>query len=263
MQHLKELYEYREMIFSLVRKDLRGRYKGSVLGFLWTFINPLLQLVVYTIVFSVIMRASYEQYYLFLFVALVPWMFFSSSVTDGASSILREKDMVKKIYFPREVLPISTVTSGFVNMILTFIVVFVVVIISGRGLNPLALLCLPVVMIVEYILCLGIALIVSSLTVYLRDLQYILGIFVMALQYLTPVMYGVDMVERSSAGKWLVMMFNLNPMTPIIKIYRQIIYYGEVPELGSLLIAVAVGVVFIVVGEILFKRLQKGFAEEF
>lgn len=263
MQHFKELYEYREMIISLVRKDLRGRYKGSVLGFLWTFINPLLQLIVYTIVFSIIMNTSYEQYYLFLFVALVPWMFFSSSVTDGAASILKEKDMVKKIYFPREVLPISTVTSGFVNMILTFIVVFVVVIISGRGLNPLALLCLPVVMIVEYILCLGIALIVSSITVYLRDLQYILGIFVMALQYLTPVMYGVDMVERSSAGKWLIMMFNLNPMTPIIKIYRQIIYYGEVPELGSLLIAVAVGVVFIVVGEILFKRLQKGFAEEF
>ena len=263
MQHFKELYEYREMIISLVRKDLRGRYKGSVLGFLWTFINPLLQLIVYTIVFSIIMNTSYEQYYLFLFVALVPWMFFSSSVTDGAASILKEKDMVKNINFPREVLPISTVTSGFVNMILTFIVVFVVVIISGRGLNPLALLCLPVVMIVEYILCLGIALIVSSLTVYLRDLQYILGIFVMALQYLTPVMYGVDMVERSSAGKWLVMMFNLNPMTPIIKIYRQIIYYGEVPELGSLLIAVAVGVVFIVVGEILFKRLQKGFAEEF
>ena len=186
MQHLKELYEYREMIFSLVRKDLRGRYKGSVLGFLWTFINPLLQLVVYTIVFSVIMRASYEQYYLFLFVALVPWMFFSSSVTDGASSILREKDMVKKIYFPREVLPIATVTSAFVNMILTFIVVFGVVIIAGRGIHIHAMLCLPIVMIVEYILCLGIALIVSSITVYLRDLQYILGIFVMALQYLTP-----------------------------------------------------------------------------
>ena len=169
MQHLKELYEYREMIFSLVRKDLRGRYKGSVLGFLWTFINPLLQLVVYTIVFSVIMRASYEQYYLFLFVALVPWMFFSSSVTDGASSILREKDMVKKIYFPREVLPIATVTSAFVNMILTFIVVFGVVIIAGRGIHIHAMLCLPIVMIVEYILCLGIALIVSSITVYLRD----------------------------------------------------------------------------------------------
>ena len=275
MQHLKELYEYREMIFSLVRKDLRGRYKGSVLGFLWTFINPLLQLVVYTIVFSVIMRASYEQYYLFLFVALVPWMFFSSSVTDGASSILREKDMVKKIYFPREVLPIATVTSAFVNMILTFIVVFGVVIIAGRGIHIHAMLCLPivmiveyilylpVVMIVEYILCLGIALIVSSITVYLRDLQYILGIFVMALQYLTPVMYGVDMVENSGAGYWLVFLFNLNPMTPIIRIYRQIIYYGEVPELHSLLLALIVGIVFIVIGEVMFKKLQKGFAEEF
>ena len=256
MQHIKELYEYREMIISLVRKDLRGRYKGSVLGFLWTFINPLLQLIVYTIVFSIIMNANYEQYYLFLFVALVPWMFFSSSVTDGAASILKEKDMVKKIYFPREVLPISTVTSAFVNMILTFLVVFAVVIVAGRSINPF-------VMIVEYILCLGIALIVSSITVYLRDLQYILGIFVMALQYMTPVMYGVDMVERSGAGKWLILIFNLNPMTPIIKIYRQIIYYGEVPELSSLLIAVVVGVVFIVVGEILFKKLQKGFAEEF
>ena len=147
-------------------------------------------------------------------------------------------------------------------MILTFLVVFAVVIVAGRSINPLALLCLPVVMMVEYILCLGIALIVSSITVYLRDLQYILGIFVMALQYMTPVMYGVDMVERSGAGKWLILIFNLNPMT-LIKIYRQIIYYGEVPELSSLLIAVVVGVVFIVVGEILFKKLQKGFAEEF
>ena len=112
MKQLRELYEYREMIFSLVKKDLRGRYKGSVLGFLWTFINPLLQLVVFTLVFSVIMKAGYEQYYMFLFVALVPWMFFASSVQDGSTSILREKDMVKKIYFPREVLPIATVTSG-------------------------------------------------------------------------------------------------------------------------------------------------------
>ena len=263
MKHLKEMYEYREMIFSLVKKDLRGRYKGSMLGFMWTFINPLLQLLVFTLVFSIIMRANYEQYYLFLFVALVPWMFFGSSVQDGSTCIMRESNMVKKIYFPREVIPISTVTSAFINMILTFVVVFIVLIFSGRGINPVALLYLPVVMIVEYILCLGIALIVSSITVYLRDLQYILGIFVMALQYLTPVMYGVDMVENSGAGYWLVFLFNLNPMTPIIRIYRQIIYYGEVPELHSLLLALIVGIVFIVIGEVMFKKLQKGFAEEF
>ncbi len=83
MKHLKEMYEYREMIFSLVKKDLRGRYKGSVLGFMWTFINPLLQLLVFTLVFSIIMRANYEQYYLFLFVALVPWMFLGACVQYG------------------------------------------------------------------------------------------------------------------------------------------------------------------------------------
>ena len=100
MKQLRELYEYREMIFSLVKKDLRGRYKGSVLGFLWTFINPLLQLVVFTLVFSVIMKAGYEQYYMFLFVALVPWMFFASSVQDGSTSILREIDFFDHILFP-------------------------------------------------------------------------------------------------------------------------------------------------------------------
>ena len=259
----QEMYEYREMIFSLVKKDLRGRYKGSMLGFMWTFINPLLQLLVFTLVFSIIMRANYEQYYLFLFVALVPWMFFGSSVQDGSTCIMRESNMVKKIYFPREVIPISTVTSAFINMILTFVVVFIVLIFSGRGINPVALLYLPVVMIVEYILCLGIGLIVSALTVYLRDLQYILGIVVMALQYMTPVMYGVDMVENANVPQILKTIFNLNPMTPIINIYRQILYYKQIPDLSTLLVAIITGVVFVILGAIIFRRLQRGFAEEF
>ena len=263
INQIKAIYEYREMIFSLVKKDLRGRYKGSILGFLWTFINPLLQLVVFTLVFSVIMRAGYEQYYLFLFVALVPWMFFATSVQDGSTSILREKDMVKKIFFPREVLPIATVTSGFVNMLLTFIVIFIVLIFSGRGINLMAIICLPVVMIVEYILCLGIALIVAALTVYLRDLQYILGILVMALQYLTPVMYGIDIVENSGAPSYCIQLFYLNPMTPVIEIYRDILYYKQVPQLNTLLIALGMGIVFVMIGELLFRKLQKGFAENF
>ena len=262
MKQLRELYEYREMIFSLVKKDLRGRYKGSVLGFLWTFINPLLQLVVFTLVFSVIMKAGYEQYYMFLFVALVPWMFFASSVQDGSTSILREKDMVKKIYFPREVMPISTVTSAFVNMLLTFIVIFAVLIISGKGLHAPAI-CLPIVMFVQYILCLGVAMIVSSLTVYFRDLQYILGIVTMALQYLTPVMYESERVPEQ-----FLFIFNLNPMTPIIEIYR-LVLYGDMsgvvqwPQMSSLIYAFVLGLVFIVVGEIMFNKLQKGFAENF
>ena len=124
MNLLRELYAYREMINSLVKKDLRGRYKGSILGFLWTFINPLMQLAVYTIVFSVIMRAGIDKFYIFLFVALVPWIFFSSAITGGSMSILNQNDMVKKIYFPRQILPIAYVTSSFVNMMFCFVIIF-------------------------------------------------------------------------------------------------------------------------------------------
>lgn len=131
IKDLKELYAYRQMIFSLVKKDLRGRYKGSVLGFMWTFINPLLQMGVYTLVFSIILRNDIDKYYLFLFVALVPWIFFSASLTGGADSVLASKDMLKKIYFPREVLPISYVTGAFVNMLLSFVVIFGVIIFTG------------------------------------------------------------------------------------------------------------------------------------
>jgi len=254
---LKELYAYRQMITSLVRKDLRGRYKGSVLGFLWTFINPLLQLLVYTLVFSVIMKNGIEKYYIYLFVGLVPWIFFSTSVTSGSSSIMQSKDLVKKIYFPREVMPIACVTSNFVNMLYSFIVIFVVLIISGVGVNFIALIYLVPIMIVEYILSLGFALLTAGLTVYFRDLEYILGIVTMAWMYVTPVLYDVDIVPEK-----LMIFLNLNPMTPIIVAYRDILYYKQIPQMGTLLQALVVGVVMLIIGYIVFRKLQKGFAEE-
>lgn len=263
MEAIREIYDYREMIHSLVRKELRGRYKGSVLGFLWTFINPLLQLLVYTLVFSVIMRSGIEQYYIFLFVALVPWMFFSASLTGGAGCILTSQDMVKKIYFPREVLPIAYVNSSFVNMLLTFMVVFVVLIVSGFGVNPMALLYMPVVMVVEYILALGISFLASALTVYFRDLQYILSIVAMAWQYLTPVMYSQQMVEEQLADHPILLsVWNLNPTTPLINAYRDILYYKQAPQLSKLLTALLLGVTVCIVGYVVFRRLQRGFAEE-
>lgn len=257
MNILKELYSYRQMIYSLVRKELRGRYKGSVLGFLWTFVNPLLQLIVYTMVFSIILKSDIEKYYLYLFVGLIPWIFFSASLTGGAGSILASKDMVKKIYFPREVLPIAYVTSAFVNMLFCFIVIFLVVIFSGIGINLLAWLYLPIIMIVEYVMGLGVALISSALTVYFRDLEYILGIIAMAWQYLTPVMYSVDIVPER-----LMPIFYLNPMTPIIVAYRDILYYKKVPEIGTLSHAFILGILLIIIGYVVFRKLQKGFAEE-
>ena len=257
MKTLKEIYAYRQMIFSLVRKDLRGRYKGSVLGFMWTFINPLLQLVVYTLVFSVILRSNIEKYYIFLFVALVPWNFFSACLTGGASSVINEKEMVKKIYFPRQVLPISYVTTAFVNMLLCYIVVFGVVIVSGIGLNLKALLYLPVFLIVEYILGLGIALISSALDVYFRDLEYILGVIAMAWTYLTPVMYSIDIVPDR-----LMSVFMLNPMTPIIVGCRDILYYKTVPQVSTLLQAFVLGIVVMVAVSIIFSKCERHFVEE-
>ncbi|MBS5521800.1 MAG: ABC transporter permease [Clostridiales bacterium] len=257
MKHLKELFDYREMVYSLVRQDLRGRYKGSVLGFLWTFINPLLQLGVYTLVFSVIMPNNIDKYYLHLFVGLVPWLFFSGSMTGGAACIMSNKDMVKKIYFPREVMPLSYVTSGFVNMLFCFIVIFAVVFFSGVGFNPAALLCLPIIMLVEYIMALGGAMVTSALTVYFRDLEYILGIVTMAWMYLTPVLYPIDWVPEK-----LRPILNINPMTPVITAYREILYYKRIPEFGNLLWALLLGLIVLGIGVLVFNKLQKGFAEE-
>ena len=245
------------MIFSLVKKDLRGRYKGSVLGFLWTFINPLLQLVVYTIVFSFILKTNIERYYLYLFVALIPWIFFSPSITVGSASIVAQKDLIKKIYFPRMVIPISYVTSSFVNMLLCFIVIFAVIIVSGAGINFLALLTLPVIMLVEYILALGMAMLTSAITVYFRDLEHILGIVTMAWMYMTPIMYDKSIVPEN-----LMPIFNLNPMTHVIECYRAVLYEKKIPDLTTLLSAAGLGILILIVGILVFNKLQKRFAEE-
>ncbi len=257
MKIFKELYAYREMIFSLVHRDLKGRYKGSVLGFAWTFLNPLLQLAVYTMVFSIIMRNGIKDYYLFLFVALVPWIFFSSSVSGGAGCIRGQSGMITKIYFPREVIPISFVTSQFVNMLLSLIVVFAVLLISGKPMSIEALLFLPLIMIIEYLIALGLTMLISSITVYWRDVEYFVGIIMMAWQFATPVMYGLDQIPQA-----LVPFFNINPMTPVIVAYRDILYYGQIPELSTLISAIIFGVLITIVGWLVFDRLKRHFVEE-
>ncbi len=257
MKILREIYAYRQMIFSLIKRDLRGRYKGSFLGFLWTFLNPLFQLIVYTIVFSNIMRAGYEDYYLFLFVALIPWIFFSTSVIGGASCIWAQKDMVNKIYFPREVLPIAHVTCQLVNMLLSFLVVFAVILVTGYGINPAAVFYLPVIIFVEYLLALGLTMLASAVTVFLRDIEYILGILMMAWQFLSPVMYGVDIVPEEVRP-----VFAVNPMTPVLAAYRDIFYYKKIPDIGTLVRAVMFGAVVLIIGVLVFEYLKKHFSEE-
>lgn len=257
MKTLREIYEYREMIFSLVKRDLRGRYKGSVLGFLWTFLNPLFQMLVYTMVFSFIMRASYDKYYLFLFVGLIPWIFFSTSVGAGASCLRNQKDMINKIYFPREVIPISYVTSQLINMLLSILVILAVVLVTGHGINPVAMIYLPLIIVIEYILAMGLAFIVSAADVYFQDLEYIMSILMMAWQFMSPVMYGLDMVPEKVQN-----VFNLNPMSSIIVAYRDVLYYKQIPHIHTLIQAAIEGIVFLILGFVIFEKMKKHFSEK-
>lgn len=256
MRLIRELVQYREMIASFVRKDLKGRYKGSVLGFLWTFINPLLQLLVYTMVFSVILKSSIENYYMHLFVALVPWIFFASSLTTGSHLILDQKNMIKKIYFPREVLPVAYTTSSFCNMLFSFIIVFAVIAIMRLGVSWAALPWLIPVMAIQYILVLGMNFITSSVTVYCRDLEHIMGVLSMAWMYLSPVVYGVQFIPEGWDKFYMY-----NPMAPIILAYRDILYYKTAPNLGQLGQAFLISLGVLLVGVLVFEKLQKRFAE--
>ena len=253
---LKELYNYREMIYNLVKKDLRGRYKGSVLGFLWTFINPLLQLAVYTMVFSTIMRVNVDKFYMYLFIALIPWIFFTTSVLSGTISIIQNKDLIKKIYFPRIIIPISTVLATFMNMIFSMAVVILALFISGIGISYYILL-LPIIMILEFFLVLGMVFLFSSLNVFFRDIEYILSIIMMIWFYMTPIVYTVEMIPEKYKT-----LFYLNPMTNIVIFYRDILFYKRMPSFGFMGGVFLYSLAMIVIGFFVFQKLQKNFVEE-
>lgn len=257
MKTIKELYEYREMIVSLVRRELRGKYKGSILGFLWAFINPLLQLVVYTIVFTFITRSNIEDFYLYLFVALIPWIYISSCMTGGANSITGQTEMVKKIYFPRLVLPISYATSQFVNMLLSFVVIFIVLLVSGKGISIKALVFLPLIMLIEYMIGIAIAILFSCINVYLRDLEQVSGVLAMAWQFLSPVLYAIDTIPEQYRHIYM-----MNPISPIMVIYRQILYYKQVPEMDLFWNPLLFAGFMLFISCIVFSRLKRHFAEE-
>jgi ABC-2 type transport system permease protein len=257
LKHIKELFDYSDMVKSLVRRDLRGKYKGSVLGFLWTFINPLCQIIVYTIVFSVIVRTDLDKFYVFMITGMIPWLFFDAALRQGAGCVRYQGDLVKKIYFPREVLPISCVTSNFVNMLFCFIIVFAVLMVSGIGVSFKTLFYLPLVMIVEYVLALGFSLIVSAGTVYFKDLEHIVTVILMAWIYLTPIMYPMDMIPES-----IRKIFKFNPMTSIVESYHNILYWKTIPDINDLLYSLIFAIVILIIGELIFKRLNNNFAEE-
>lgn len=256
LNNIKEIISYKEMIASLVRQNLRTRYKGSILGFLWTFVSPLLQLVVYTVIFSVVMRIDIDNFAMYLFVGLIPWLFFSSSIAEGSTCIVSNGNLIKKIYFPRAVLPIAVVLSGFMNMIFGFVVVLVMLLVTGIGFS-LSMIYLPVVLFVELLLCLSISLWISSMNVYLRDIEHVLTIVIIAWFYLTPIVYTVEMIPNEYLS-----LFKLNPMYSVIVEYRNILFFQMDLNFRSLVYPTVLGIILLLSGLIVFEKLQRNFAEE-
>lgn len=256
MNLVKDLYNYRELLKTNIKKDVGGKYKNSVLGVLWSFINPLLQIAVYALVFQVILKSDIDNYTVYLCCGLIPWQYFSSVVLRGAATIIDNGNIIKKVYFPREILPISIVGSNLVNFIISCLIIFLFLIFSGIGFSPYILF-LPLIILVQTIFQMGIVFITSAINVYVRDAEYIINFILNMVFYATPILYSSSLFPEKIA--WLL---NLNPMTTIINCYRDILYYQSMPHLKSLLVVLAASLVLLWIGIKIFKKLEKGFAEE-
>ena len=252
---LKNLYQYRELLKSNIKKEIRGKYKGSFLGVLWSFVNPLLMTLVYAIVFPFILRSGPEHYVTYIVIGILPWNFFTTVISQGTFTILGNAGIIKKVYFPREILPISVATSGLVNFLISLPIIFIFLFFSGIGFSWYILL-LPLVVITEYILLLGIILITSGIDVYIRDAEYLINFFVTMLFYATPILYSTDLFGSKA---WIL---KLNPMTTIINSYRDILYNKNIPNLTMLLIILIGSLLLLLIGIVVFRKLEKGFAEE-
>ena len=256
MSIFNKLYQYRELLKTSIKKDVGGKYKNSFLGVIWSFINPLLQICVYAIVFPLIMRNNIENYTVFMVCGLIPWTYFASVINRASFVIVENGNIIKKVYFPREILPISLVTSETITFLISTIIIIGFVLFSGVGISYLIIF-YPILLLTQYILLIGISLIVSSVTVYFRDLQHFIGVFLQLLFYATPIVYSLDIIPERF--RWIL---KLNPMTYIIEGYRDIFYYKQMPAVKEILIVLAVGVIVAIIGYNIFNKLQKKFAEE-
>lgn len=258
MKLFKDLYNYRELLKSNIKKDIRGKYKGSFFGVLWSFVNPLLMTLVYAIVFPYLMRgAGYEHYTTFLIIGILPWNWFITSIAQGTSVIIANAGIIKKVYFPREILPISAVVSSLVNFLISCIVMALFLIFSGIGFSKYILF-LPLIILCEFFFIVGIVFITSSINVYIRDLEYIVNFVLQMLFYGTPILYSMDLFS----GTKIENIIKLNPLTAIINSYRNILYWKELPQIKSLIAVLLGSILLCIIGASIFKKLSKGFAEE-
>ena len=256
LRHFRELYQYRGLLFSLVQRELKARYRGSILGFFWTFLNPMLQMAVYALIFTVYMRQSVVHYTYFMFVGLLPWNWFTSSLGGGASSISDRRDLMTKVRFPAQVLPTTVVATNLCNYILSLPLMV------GLGLffeewPTWHVVAFPLILFTQLCFTLAVVYIISALNVRFRDLQHIITNLLMLWFFLTPIIYAVKTIPEQFRA---VMIF-VNPMAILVTSYQAIFYEHRLPEALPLLALLSGSLVLLWVASQIFESRREEFAE--
>lgn len=256
IRNLRELYQYRALLWSLTQRELKARYRGSVLGFFWTFLNPTLLMLAYALVFSVIMKQEMKNYLFFLFIGLLPWIAFSSSVSVGASAISDRRDLLTKVRFPAQVLPATVVATNTANYLLSLPLMIAL---GGYfGVWPTwHAIVYPVVLGIQILFTLALSYVVSALNVAFRDLQYLVANLLTLWFFGTPVLYSAESIPERFQDALLL----LNPMAALITSYQAIFYEHVLPPLQPLLFATAVSMILLAVAAQIFERRSEEFAE--
>ena len=259
--NLANLIRYRGLIQSLVARELKARYRGSVLGFVWSFINPLLLLTIYSFVFSVVLPGLHsketEPYALFMFCGILPWTWFSASLTEAAGSLISGGNLIKKVLFPAEVLPLVSVLANMVHFVLGLPILAIFLIYYQRPPDALGLLWFPVAMFVQLVFTCALALILSALAVHFRDIRDLLSNLLTLWFFSTPIIYWIK--EAPGLGKQVL---DFNPMTHVIVSYQEILFFnGPVGHWRWLLLIGGLSMLLFLAGYWLFDRLRDSFAE--
>lgn len=254
---LREIWAYRELIYAFVARDLKVRYRGSVLGFLWSFLDPLINAAVLWVVFTFLFARGIENFALFLLVGILPWNFFASSVSQGSRVFTDNAGLVKKIRLPREVFPLSTVVANLVHFFFAFVILVLFFLVFKVPFNPLAWLFFPLTLALLFVVSVGGTFLTSSISIYFRDFPFIVESGLRILYFATPIFYPPSFIPEQFRSIYL-----LNPLASGITALREVFMEGRIPDLGLLGLLTATALLFLLIGWVVFSKLERGFAEE-
>jgi lipopolysaccharide transport system permease protein len=250
-----------DLIVSLTRRELAARYRGSILGFLWTLVTPMVMIAIFTIIFAGIFKAKFGatssqwDYALYLFCGLLPWNAFQESLQLSSTTIVGHANLVKRVVFPLETLPVSLTLAAAVNQLFGTLVLIIAVMVLRREVHA-TLVYLPLILIPQLIATFGAAWLVASLGVFIRDMVQGIALLLMAWMYLTPIIYPESLVPANYRTA-----INLNPFTPLVRNYRRILLDGVAPDWQGLAYFLAFGVILFLLGYWWFARTRKNFAD--